>query len=353
MDLSGIQNLLELAGGPAFLLRAGRICYASAEAEALGLRVGSELTKLLPDMRLPEPGEVLVEPALELEHKLWTLRAMETEGVVICFLRRQAAPFPGPNESTLLHTAGSIRAALQDLTTALDGLAERVSPQDVEAAGQAALGLRSVYRLRRRAEDLELFARLRAGSLRLNRQMYYLPNVFNSFCGETAELLRSAGCELRWSLAERSLWACFDWPLTAALLRELLANAAANSADGKLFLELSRVGEDKLRFVLTNRRGEPLPEQLFHGHSREETLLRDGMGLGLSIVSLGAAAQGGSLLLSQDREGKVTALLTVALAEKADQVNRSAVQLPTGYNAALSAFSSVLPPELYRVEDLL
>ena len=118
-------------------------------------------------------------------------------------------------------------------------------------------------------------------------------------------------------------------------------------------MKLTKSGDERLRFAVSNRPAEPLPEGLFHQYAAPQQALTPGMGLGLSVVSAGAACHGGSLLLSTDRDGTVTALLSVAAEAGADAANRSFIQLPTGTEAALIALSPVLPPELYRPEDLL
>lgn len=352
MELSAMISTLELAGGPAFIVEEGLIRWASPEAEALGLRPETALSAAIPEIRLPDSGSASSEHVPGPDRRSWSLRSVALEGRTLCVLRPEQAPVPGPNESSLFHAAGRIRTALQELTTALDGLSDRL-PETPEAQHQAARGLRSVYQLRRTAEELELFARLRAGSYALNRQCWAVASRTAVLCGELGELLELAGIELNCSLPRGELRAYLDWPLTAALLRELVANAAAHCADGKLSLKLSRNRKGKLLFTLRNRSDEPLPEPLFRRHRSEQSLPLEGMGLGLDLVSAGAALHGGGLLLSQEEAGTVTALLSLTPAAQPDEGVCTLIQLPEGPQAALSALSGLLPPEAYRLEGLL
>ena len=352
MEFSTIKALLELAGGPAFALENGVICFSDPEAAALGLATGAPLAALLPDAPLPTVGGESEELPVVLGGQSWMLRAVAAGGMTACFLRPIRSLSPAPNESTLLHTAGSIRLALQDLLTALDAMADTVA-EDPGAAHQASLALRSVYRLRRTAGDLELLAALCAGTFRLSRRDCRPVAATAALCTELAELLVSAGRTLRWKLPKHELPCCMDWALTAALLRELIANAAADTADGSVSLSLSQSGKRQLCFAVRNKPAGPLPEAPFHRHAAEQSDLSGGAGLGLSLVSAGAECHRGRLLLSTDAEGVVTALLTLSTSEQADETVRSLVQLPQDPDVNLVALSQVLPADCYRAEDLL
>lgn len=347
MDLSAIKSLLELAGGPAFALEGGVICYADPEAAALGLTEGAALNAFL-----PEAGTGSAEAALTLGGKDWVLQTAAADETVLCLLRPARSRIPAPNESTLLHTAGSIRLALQDLLTALNGMADYVS-EDPEAARQTALALRSVYQLRRTAGGLELLAALSAGSFRPCRRKCRPVAAAAELCENLAELLQHTGCTLSWELPKREIPCCLDWPLVAALLRELIANAAANTADGQIRLSLTRAGKDRICFALRNTPAQPLPELPFHRYATEQADLQGGTGLGLSLVCAGAECHGGGLLLSREEGGALTFLLTLAAAEHEDGEIRCPIQLPTNPDADLIALSQLLPPECYRPEDLL
>ncbi len=349
MELSAIRAMLELAEGPAFALREGRLLLCNEEAELLDPEPA-----VLGALALPVPGEPPLESCQSFGGRSWTLRAVSPEpGLCLCFLRPLPAADQAPNEATLLHTAGVIRAAAQELTLALDALSEQLPGDDPSAAHSAALGLRGVYRLRRTAGELERFAVLRRGGA-LCRRRVRVVEATEALCRETAELLRSAGLRLEWSLPKKEFSLILDWPLIKAMLLELAANAAAHSADGTLRLELSRSGRRGLRFCLSNFSDGPLPEQIFHRHAAERRDLEPGLGLGLSLVSAGAAAHGGGFLLSADEEGRISALLSVLGAPREEPTElRGGIQRPAGPDEALTALSQVLPAELYRPEDLL
>ena len=260
---------------------------------------------------------------------------------------------PAANEQTMLYTAGAIRAALQDLTTALNGLAELPGAAEGPFAQQAAMALRSVYRLQRTAGELELFAQLRAGTYPLRRSRIELTVALIELCGELGELLETAGIELRLRMPKRDVEVCLDWPLTAALLRELVTNAAADAGDGTVEVELCADSPDRVRFTVRNRPAEPLPEPLFHRHAAERSEGFEGLGLGLSLVSAGAACQKGSFLISVEESGELAAVLSLPVGAGRDAELHSQRHGLIDCDENLIALSPVLPNELFRLEDLL
>lgn len=351
MEPSEIQKLLELVEGPAFAQEDGVIRFADPQAAVLGLKPGAALSALFPGLSLPEALARAEGLPVELAGEDWFLHAVAVSGTTLCVLRPLRTRIAALGEHTLIHTAGSIRLALQDLMVSLDSLSDLVC-EDAESAGQAALALRSVYRLRRTAGDLELLAALCAGSFRLCRHPCRPVAATADLCAEMEELLRPAGRSLRCKLPQGELPCCLDWPLAAALLRELIANAAANSADGQIDLSLTRVDRDRLRFAVRSTPAEGQPEALLRP-GKAQTDLWGGAELSLSLVSIGAECHGGGLLLSSDRAGAVTALLTLRSTDQEDETVRSPIQLPQDRDANLIALSQVLPPSCYRPEDLL
>lgn len=350
MDLERIKSILELPGGPAFAAVDGELVWGTAEAAALGLCPGRMVSEFLAE-DLPVPGEGALEARVRLGGAVWLLRATAEADCALCFLRREPPRTPAPNENTLLRSAGSIRLALHEFSVALEALTDAAAPEEVSHYGAAAL--RSVYRLRRTAEEMELYAHLRDGSYRLTFRDVSVLSTAAAWFGELAELLQRAKIQLSWELPQRDFILRLDWPLVTVLLQGLIANAAANSADGCVRLKLARGEERRLLITVSNRPAAPLPASLFDLHADPQQDLRPGIGLGLSVISAGAACHGGSLLLSADQSGLVTALLSVTGEEGVADINRSFIQIPMGTDADLVALSPVLPPELYRPEELL
>lgn len=353
MEAAAYQQILALTGGPAFAVRCGRLALCTPEAETLGLRNGADFAALFPEAGLPGAGEEAVICPCKLAGQSWQLRAAPAEDAVLCFLRPEEGFIPGPNARTAAHTAGAIRAVLQELTTALSSLADLPAAAEQPFAGYAAQALRGVYRLRRTAAALEQFSRLQAGDYPLKPCRVELTVALTELGGQLRELLQEAGIRLELRLPSQPVEACLDWTLTAALLRELTANAAANAGDGAVTLELSADGPDRIRFTLRNRPCEPLPEALFHRHAAERGERFEGLGLGLSLVSAGAACMGGSFLISTDDSGRVAAVLSLPRRSGEERGLRFQPRGLPDYDENLIALSPVLPPQLYSLEDLL
>lgn len=352
MDSPTIKNLLRLEGGPAFALQDFTVSYASPEAAALGLTPGTDVRNLLENPVLPEIGAGVAESQVFLGGQRWTLRATAMIDLTLCYLRLPKSSAITPNESTLLHATGSIRTTLQELLVSLDAMTDMLCDDPV-ATHHAALALRSVFQLRRIVGNLELLSALSAGTFQLSRQSCFPVSAAAALFAELEELLRPLGLKLSWELPERDFRCCIDWPLTAALLRELIANAAADASDRTISVSMSKVGQDRLCFSVRNLPAAPLPEAPFHRHASEQSDLRGRAGLGLSLVSAGAERHGGGLLLSTDESGVVTALLTIQIADRADEALRSPVQLPQDTDNSLVSLSQLLPGECFRLEDLM
>ena len=353
MDLQSIQNLMGFSDGPAFVLEEERLLLSNPEAEALGLTAGASAKELLKDLPLPASGEAIRERRLFLHGQYWILRVLALDHRLFCQLRPEANFIPPANDNTLLRTAGSIRYAIQDLTTALDELADSAGPQDLAASQPVSLALRSIYRLRRTAGSLEMFVRLRSGSYELKPMLCDVGIKTKELCGELAELLQTAGIQLRQELPAASMHVCLDWELVSLLLRELITNAALRSSDRCITLSLRRIGKDKLCFCVKNRIDGPVTETLFHRYAAENCDLQPGLGMGLSLVSAGAACHHGSLLLSAEDADMLTAILSIGLADSPPvRTNRSNIELPRNQDENLIALSPALPPEAFRPEKL-
>lgn len=258
------------------------------------------------------------------------------------------------NDSVVFRLGGSMRSSAQDLLTFFNALAESPVLETEPLAGQAASGLRSLYRLTRSALRLELFVRLQTGKQPLLKTNCEVRGLTEQFCREAEDLLRMAGLRLEVQLPRQPFPACVDWALTSAMLWELISNAAANSLDGVIRLRLTRENLTTLRCSVSNRPKDPvLPEALFQRHAQAPDFHREGMGLGLSLVRMAAERHGGSLLLAGSPED-VTAILTLDVSASEDAGLGSLIQIPAAeLQGGLLYLAEVLPPEAYRLEDVL
>lgn len=353
MDLNTVRALLSATGGPAFAIQEGRLELCTPEAQALGFRDGQLPEAALPFRALPRGEADGREIPISLGGETWLLRSVSAEGWTLCYLRRESPFTPAPNEQTLLHAASRIRLSIQDVQTAVERLNHR-SPRAEEREASLSLALRSVYRLTHTARNLELFSWLRSGNYRLKNQSLNLAARLEDFCREAGGLLQELGMSLRWELPSEYRTDVADWELLSALLWELLANAAANSEDGNISLEMRRLGDSRVLFTLVNLPKTPLDETRFHRHAESQQQLTEGMGLGLSLAALGAAVHGGSFLLSTRPDGSVEAALSVAVRRPREGVVQSSIQpFVTEMHPGLLALSELLPRDSFHPDRLL
>lgn len=352
MDQNTVSALLTAAGGPAFAIQNGRLALCTPEAQALGFRDGQLPEALLP-MRAFSPSETGSEALqLPLGGETWLLKRASVEGWTLCFLRREAPFIPAPNEQTLLHAAGRMRLSIQDVEAAV----EQLNDQSLQAEGREAslaLALRAVYQLTHTAKSMELFSLLRSGKYPLQNRSVNLAALVEDFCREAGGLLQELGLNFRWALPMEYKTDVVDWELLSTLLWELVANAAANSKDGSVSLEMRRLGDSRVLFTLVNLPETP-PELPFHQHAEPQQALAEDLGLGLSLASLGAAVLRGSFLLSKHPDGRVEAALSVAVHRPREGVIQSAVQIPvTEMHPGLLALSKLLPRDSFHPDRLL
>ena len=352
MDSKAVSSLLSATGSPAFAIQDGRLALCTPEAQALGFRDGELPEALLPVHALPPRKHSDEAFPILLGGERWLLQSAFVEGWTLCFLRRELPFIPAPNEQTMLHAAGRMRLSIQDVETAVEQMdGQGLQKEDREAS--IALALRAVYQLTHTAKSMELFSLLRGGKYRLRNRSINLAAWMEDFCREAGGLLQELGLNLRWELPMDYKTDVVDWELLSALLWELLANAAANSKDGSIRLEMRRLGDRKVLFTLVNLPETPL-EARFHQHAEPQQALTEDLGLGLSLASLGAAVLGGSFLLSSRPDGRVEAALSVAVHRPQEDVVQSAIQTPvTEMHPGLLALSKLLPRDSFHPDRLL
>lgn len=353
MDLQTWKTTMELSGAAAFAVQNGSLICCTPEAKALGLRDGESPTGLLPALCPNDAAEQTDGTPVLLAGRTWTLRTLVREEATLCVLRKPAAELPAPNENTLRRAADTLRDAVRELTAALNVMTDLPAFEDPACARQAAEVLRSAYRIRRTAGEQTLYALLRADGYLLSRRRRPLVASAAELCGLCADVLRISGRSLRWTLPEREFPACIDWDLTALMLCELIDNAAVHGDGTEIRLELTRPSLDRVCFTVSNHAAEGLPPEPFHKHTTAADATDRAAGLGLDLVSAGAALHGGSLLLSADGRGERKALLTLRLAEREDPRLESAYQLPRGVDAVMIGLSTALPAEAFYPIDLL
>lgn len=353
MDLRQWIAMMEFSGAAAFAVRDGRLLCCSPAAELLGLREGGSTAGLFPALWPEEAARLADGCAVTLAGRAWTLRTMAQPEHTLCVLRDASATLPPPNENTLRRASVQLRDAVRDLTAALNAMIDLPVMEDPACVKHAAELLRSAYRIRRTAGEQTLYSLLRGGDYLLSRRKQALVARTAELCGLCADVLRSGGHSLIWTLPEREFPGCIDWNLTALMLCELIDNAVLYG-DEAVRLDMTRPALDRVCFAVSNHCAEGVqPAAFFHRHTTALSDTDRQAGMGLDLVAAAAALHGGSLLLSDDGRGRITALLSLQLGEREDPKMESSFQLPRGVDAVMISLSPTLPPEAFFPIDLL
>lgn len=161
----------------------------------------------------------------------------------------------------------------------------------------------------------------------------------------------SRGVELLWNAPAAPVLSNVDAELLTRAVHNLLSNSLKFAQPGDVLrLELKRRGRS-YRIILRDQGGHRWPiADPFTRYRREPGLGdgREGLGLGLKLVQLAAAAHGGTVLLYPDGE-ELAAELSLPIRQ---ETNLHSPRLRISYagerDPMLLELSDVLPPEFYK-----
>lgn len=344
-------DLIRLTPQPAFAAAQEQILAVNEAAAKLGLAAGAPLDQVLDP--IPTIDGTEAEFRGRLLGREVCLRCLCRDGVLVC--AASADPTEAqPVSPSLLHTAASIRASIQELNVALYGLQD---PAVDSALRAVSLAQRSLYQLEHTASHLEQFYRLSIGDYRPCRQPVPVNKLFYSLCGEAESLLRYRDLPLRYRLLASEHIRCVDEELLTLMFWELISNAAGHCDASGLSLTLRRPADDLLVLTVANHpeAADPLPEHLFDRHAASERELsgEKGPGFGLSLVSMAAGLHGGSLVFSTEADGTVRAALSIRMPNNPDEGLHAARWLvQSGLNYGLISLSGCLPVEAFHPSAL-
>ena len=354
VNLSGngwSERLFDGFPEPVLLLREGRVAYRNQAAAGRfpGLRAGDEVPEDLSRLL----GEATPPAAAAGEVAGWSCTAslQEVDGGTLVVLRAREE---GSGQPGLEGLALQLRRETAALSIALQRLdpTEEV-PDEARAKQYLSAANRGLYRIIRLADHLTLCG---------GAEGQWSPRGMDlaGLCRETAEevegVCRMGGYDFTWELESAGLLIVGDDRLLKRMLLCLVSNAMkAAGRTGKLGLRLTVRGG---RAVITVwNTGRPLEERdvarMFSGDRAPAMDIQQGLGLGLEVVRRTAALHGGTVL-AESREGVTRCVVSLPIQkpEEGEPLRTPRVDYSGGFLPVLVELSDVLPPEIYRVEDL-
>ena len=336
---------------PVLLLRERRVAYRNQAAAGRfpGLRAGDEMPEALRTLL----GEARPPAAAAGEVNGWPCIAslQEMGGDTLVVLRSREGSAGRPGLEGLAHQLRRETATLSAALRRLDPTEE--APDEEKAKRYLSAANQGLYRIIRLADHLALSG---------GEEGQWTPQGLDlaGLCRETAEevegVCRMGGYDFTWALETAGLLTVGDDRLLRRMLLCLVSNAMkAAGQTGKLGLRLSVRGD---RAVITVwNTGRALEEKdvarMFGGDQAPSMDVKQGLGLGLEVVRRAAVLHGGTVL-AESREGVTRCVVSLPIRrpEGGELLRTPRVDYSGGFPTVLVELSDVLPPELYRVEDL-
>ena len=359
MDAEWLSAFLKMTEQPALIVSDGWIQELNPAASEMGLHKNSALADCMSPLPPSDP-ELSVQSfdAEVLSVPCRVRRTEQGEASLLVFTPAEALSSmeQSGNARALARASGSLRRCLQELNASLSILSDSLDLSDPGTADHASAALRCTYQLIRTAGHMEDYYLFASGNYRLDLRSCELNAALSRLCENAGGLLEYRGITLSATLPTQFCLCFADEKLLEHLFWELISNAAAGAADGKI--ELRAQVSDRKTLLLTvknamKKAALPQPPCTRYAMPPEEFAEEFGIGLGLTLAASAARLHGGTLLLSVDSDGYFTASASLSLEGKPGETLASSVLIPDfGQQSGLIALSTVLPISAYDPRDL-
>ena len=336
--MKDIAHMLQLMDRPAFCVEDGIITAANRAALLRQIPVGEPVEPLLVtggedyrdftrgwlSLRLQCSGEIYDASVSSVEGKhIFTLEAQNTEEEL----------------RMLALSAQVLRAPLGDVMALVEEL-----PGDLEPERLAKIR-KGLYQMIRIVGNMSIQTNARL-------EMQDVDAVLRELWEKAEPACESRGVKLRYRGTSRPVYSNIDTQLLTRAIHNLLSNSLKFAADGgEIELELTAGKRFYRIFVRDHGTADEMDLDLF-AHWRREPGIEDGrtgLGLGLKLVQLAAAAHGGTVLFDRRKGEGFQVMLSLPIDQ--DTLVRSSrhrISYSGDRDPMLLELSDVLPPEFYK-----
>lgn len=352
-----LTMLLNRISSPAFFVSGGRITHANPPALSRMVAVGDEI------------GDMLVTGAQEYAEfrdgcLYLTLRlggvsceaSVTRMGGFDCFVLEQEADQAELQAMAL--AARELRGPLSTVMTVADRLFPLAGTDDSpETQNQVARINRGLFQMLRIVSNMSDAYRYSQGAdARL--EIRDICGILEELFRESAELIRCAGVELRYTGPAETVYCLVDEEKLERGVHNILSNALKFAPKGGT-IDASLVRRGRMLFLTVRNGGSSggLSGSLYRTFRRAPGIEdgRFGIGLGMVLIRSAAAAHGGTVLLEQNAEGGTRITMSIAIRQNGDACVRASV-LHVDYagerDHRLLELSDSLPLSLYRSENI-
>ena len=336
--MKDIAHMLELMDRPAFCAEGGIITAANRAARARQIPLGEPVEPLLvtglEEYRDFDRGWLSLR--LSCCGEVYDASVSAADGKHIFTLESQDA---GEELRLLALTAQVLRSPLGDVMALVEEL-----PEDLESERLARIR-KGLYQMLRIVGNLSVPVGIRL-------EMQDVDAVLRELWEKAEAACESRGVKLRYRGTSRPLYSNIDTQLLTRAIHNLLSNSLKFAADGgEILLELT-VGQKFYRISVRDHGTSVSPDlDLFDRWRREPGIEdgRTGLGLGLKLVQLAAAAHGGTVWFDRLKGAGFQVILSLPIDQ--DSLLRSPryrVSYSGDRDPLLLELSDVLPPEFYQ-----
>ena len=336
--MKDIAHMLELMDRPAFCVADGIITAANRAALARQLPLGEPVEPLLvtggEEYREFDRGWLSLR--LSCCGEMYDATVSAADGKHIFTLESQDA---AEELRALALTAQVLRDPLGDVMALVEEL-----PDDMEPERLARIR-RGLYRMLRIVGNLSVQSAPRL-------EMQDVDAVLRELWEQAEAACESRGVKLRYRGTSRPLYSNIDAQLLTRAIHNLLSNSLKFAADGGVIeLELS-AGTKFYRISVRDYGASVEPNQDPFARWRREPGIEDGrtgLGLGLKLVQLAAAAHNGTVWFDRLKGEGFRVILSLPINQNARMCSpRYRVSYSGERDPLLLELSDVLPPEFYK-----
>lgn len=338
-----IAQFLELTERPAFCAEQGRITVANSAAARRLLEPGMEVEPLLSsgqeEYRSFREGFLYL--TLTVGTESYNAVVTSVDGIHIFSLEQHC---DSPELRALALAARELREPLSGVMASWDAYLDNPAFQPPAEAASITKGL---YQLLRLVSNMTPHPAPRMEMLDLTALVREIGEAIDPAC-------RSRQVALNQSIHPAPIYTQADGSLLTRAIHNLISNALKFTAPGgSIQLRLTLQGRTAQLSVLDSGGADAPPIRDPFGRFRRDPGLEDprsGMGLGLHLVRSAAAAHGGAVHLTQNRESGVRVTVSLPIRQEKTAVRSPLLHIDYAgeWDPMLIELADVLPTEFYE-----
>lgn len=349
-----IFALLDLIPAPGFCVRDGLICHINPAAAFLPLQTGDPIRPILHTgmQEYNDFQEGILNLTLSIRSQLTEASVIAIDGVHLFLLAQETYQ---TQLQSLALAAQHLRQPLSGILTGIENLQSchpSESPEERDCSAKLNLNLHQLLRMVCNMSDAYLYTQKPLVRMEIRN----IPHLFEELLEKAAALIEKTGIHLRYSGISEPVYGLVDADKLERAVENLLSNAVKYSSPGDTVnVRLAR--RDGLLLLTVEDQGdgvgEDIRKNLYSRYLRQPGLgdIRDGIGLGITLVRSIAALHGGTLM-AQPAKGRGSRFtMTIAIRDHADAQLQSPmlhIDYTGGRDPVLLELSEVLPWQLYE-----